>query len=179
MDLYYRSVGRGASFLLNVPPDRRGLLFENDVAALRGFGERLNSTFSHNLAAGAKVTASNVRGKSKAYRGENLIDGNLDTFWATDDAVTEAEVVADFRQPVSFNVVRLRENIRLGQRVDAFALDMWKDAAWEEFGNGTSIGACRLVKGTGTVASKRLRMRVTEASACPALSELGVFLDRG
>ena len=60
MDLYYRSVGRGGSLLLNVPPDRRGLLHENDVASLRDFGAMVRGTFRENLAAKAKVKASNV-----------------------------------------------------------------------------------------------------------------------
>jgi alpha-L-fucosidase len=179
MDLYYQSVGRGASFLLNVPPDRRGLLSENDVESLRGFGERLRTTFRENSAAGAKVSASNVRGKNKAFRAENLLDGNRQTYWSTDDAVTTADVVLDFRSPVMFNVVRLRENIRLGQRVDAFAIDSWKDGEWQEFGRGTSIGPCRLVRGKEMASTMRLRLRITAGSACPAMSELGIFADRG
>lgn len=175
MDLYYQSVGRGASFLLNVPPDRRGLLGENDVASLRALGERLRATFGENLAAGAKITASNVRGKNKAFRVENLLDGNPETYWATDDAIATAEAVLDFRSTVSFNVIRLRENIRLGQRVDACAVDIWKDGAWQEFGRATSIGPCRLVRAKETASTTRLRLRITESSACPALSELGAY----
>ena len=179
MELYYQSVGRGASFLLNVPPDRRGLPGENDAASLRGLGERLHATFEKNLAAGAKITASNVRGKSKAFRAENLLDGNPETYWATDDAVTTADVVAEFRRPVSFNVVRLREDIRLGQRVDACTIDVWKDGAWQEFGRASSIGPCRLVRAKEPASTTRLRLRITGSSACPAMSELGVFADRG
>lgn len=175
MDLYLRSVGRGASFLLNVPPDRRGLLGDNDVASLRVFGERLRATFATNLAAGAKVTASNVRGKSKAYRAENLTDENRETYWATDDGTTAADVVVDLRQAVSFHVVRLREEIRLGQRVDEFAVEYWKDGAWQEFARGTSIGPCRLLQRADGITTTQLRLRIISSSACPAISELGVF----
>jgi alpha-L-fucosidase len=178
MDLYYLSVGRGASFLLNVPPDRRGLLGENDVASLRAFGDRLRATFGTNLASGARITASNVRGKSNAYRAENLLDGDRATYWATDDAVKSADVLVEFRQPVPFNVVRLREEIRLGQRVDRFVIEVWKEGAWQEFGQGTSVGPCRLIKAKETVSASRLRMRIAGSSACPAISELAVLCDR-
>jgi alpha-L-fucosidase len=174
MDLYFESVGRGASFLLNVPPDRRGLLGDEDVTALRSFGGLLEKTFDRNLAAGAKVTASNVRGKSKAYRGENLLDGNRDTYWSTDDSLKAADIVLEFRQPVSFDVVRLRENLRLGQRVDAFAIDTWNDGNWKEFAKGTSIGSCRLLKST-MASTTRVKLRIIEAAACPAISEFGLF----
>ncbi len=179
MELYYQSVGRGASFLLNVPPDRRGLLAENDIASLRGFGERWRTTFGKNLAAGAKVTASNVRGQSKSFRAENLFDGNPATYWATDDGVTTAEIAVEFRRPVSLNVVRLREEIALGQRVDACIIDIWKEGAWQEFGRATSVGPCRLLRTREMASTTRLRLRITESSACPAISEFGVFADRG
>jgi alpha-L-fucosidase len=125
------------------------------------------------------VKASNVRGNAKEYRAEILLDGNRSTYWATEDAAKTADVVMEFKQPVEFNVVRLREAIRLGERVDAFAVDVWKDGAWVEAARGTSIGACRLVRLGQMVSSPRVRVRVIEASACPALSEAGVFADRG
>ena len=55
VDLYYQSVGRGCSLLLNVPPDRRGLLDDNDVASLARFGEVMAATFKVNLAADATL----------------------------------------------------------------------------------------------------------------------------
>jgi len=178
MDLYYASVGRGASFLLNVPPDRRGLLGDNDVASLRGFGDRMRATFNANLAAGARITASNVRGRNKAYRADNLVDGSRETYWATDDTETTADLVIDFPRPVSFNVIRLREAISLGQRVDSFEIDTWKDESWQNFGRGTSIGPCRLIKGQSQSVS-RMRVRISQASASLALSELAVLHDAG
>ena len=179
MDLYYKSVGRGASFLLNVPPDRRGLLGEADVAALRGFGVLRSSTFRKNLAAGAKARTSNVRGADAAFGPEKLLDGDRQTYWATDDATKTAEVVFETTRPLRFNVVRLRENIGLGQRVDSFAVDTWSDGAWREFCQGTSIGACRLIRARRPVTAARLRLRITAASACPAIREFGLFLQAG
>ena len=43
MQIYLNSVGHGATFNLNVPPDRRGLIHENDVESLRQFGEHLTA----------------------------------------------------------------------------------------------------------------------------------------
>jgi alpha-L-fucosidase len=52
LDLHLVSIGRGASFLLNVPPDRRGLLHESDTASLKAFGKLKQQIFGRNLAAG-------------------------------------------------------------------------------------------------------------------------------
>ena len=175
MDLYFQSVGRGGSLLLNVPPDRRGRLGENDVASLKGFGERMRATFSESLAKGAKATASNAR---PGFPAGNVLDGDGRTYWATDEAVKTAELEIRFPRETEFNVVRLREHIALGQRVDAFAIDYSKVGVWASFGNGTSIGPCRLICGGDPVRSDRIRVRITGAAACPALQEVGVFLYR-
>lgn len=50
LDIYYNSVGGNASFLLNVPPDKRGLIHENDLARLQELGAALRGTFKTNLA---------------------------------------------------------------------------------------------------------------------------------
>jgi alpha-L-fucosidase len=173
-ELYCVSTGHGASFLLNVPPDRRGLLHEADVASLAGFGQALRSSFAVNLAAPAKAKASNWRGQAAAYGAEHLLDGNASTYWATDDGVTTAEVVFDLPHAVSFDLIRLRERIELGQRVDKFGVDAWTAGAWREIGTGTSIGASRILRPAKTTA-QRVRLRITQAAAPPALTEFGLY----
>ena len=56
VNLYYKSVGRNSLLLLNIPPDRRGLLHENDVASLKDFRSILDETFKTNLALGKTPT---------------------------------------------------------------------------------------------------------------------------
>jgi alpha-L-fucosidase len=177
MDLYFASVGRGASFLLNLPPDRRGRIHETDVASLKEFRRRFDATFGRDLAAGAKVSASNVRGSDRHFTPRYATDGSRNTYWATDDAVTNAELVLEFPKPVTFSVARIREYLPLGQRIDAFALDAWKDGSWSEFAAGTSIGNCRLVRAQPLTTTK-VRLRVTRAAACPAIADFGLFLEK-
>ena len=174
MDLYFQSVGRGASFLLNLPPDTRGRIHERDVNSLLGFRQQWAATFGKDLARSGRAAANNVRGKSALFGAGNLLDGNRNTYWATDDGVTRAEVVVDFPRPVRFNVVGLREFLPLGQRVDAFALDAWRDGGWVECAAGSGIGSRRLIR-CGPVTTERLRLRITNAAACPALSEIAAY----
>jgi alpha-L-fucosidase len=176
VEIYYQSVGRGANFNLNLPPDRRGLIHENDVASLKEFRRILAATFAKDLARGAKLTASNVRGGAKQFAPKHLLDHKRDTYWATDDHVTTPELVLNLGQPKTFNVVELREHIPLGQRIDAFALDQWKDGQWVEFAKGTSIGNRRLVRGD-YITTDQVRLRITQAAACPALSELALYAE--
>lgn len=175
MDLYFKSVGRGASFLLNVPPDRRGQFSDADVQSLEKFGAMRNSMFAKNLARGAQVNASNVRGGNRKFDGGNLLDENRDTYWATDDGVTTPEVTLNFSAAVAFNVIRLREYIPFGQRVAAFVVEMEQNGRWTELTGGTSIGNCRLIRLASPATASKIRLRITDCPVCPALSEFALF----
>ena len=174
VDLYFQSVGRGASLLLNLPPDRRGRITDADVKSLREFRRRLDAIFSKNLAVGATVTASNVRGNDDEFAAQNLLAGQGKKYWSTDDNVTTPDVVFDLHRPVTFNIVSLREYLPLGQRIETFALDAWENGQWTEFAKGAGIGSHRLLRGE-LVTTDKVRLRITQSPVCPALAEVGLF----
>ena len=176
VDLYYSSIGRGASFLLNLPPDRRGHIHEHDATALREFRRIIDTTFTRNLGAGARVSADNWRGRDRRFAPANVLDGRRDTYWATDDDVRLPSLVLDLGQPTTFNVVRVREYLPLGQRLEAIKIDKWENAQWVEFAGATSVGNCRLIRGP-RITTTRVRLRVTQAPVCPAISEVGLFAE--
>jgi len=147
IDLYYQSVGRGANLLLNVPPNRDGLLSPEDIASLKAFGDYRRATFTTNLAAGAKVKRS---GSNFYY---------------------------DLRAEAAFDVIRIREDIRLGQRIDTFDVDAWIGGRWETVATATSIGPRRLIRLDHHVTARRVWLRVTGASASPVVAEVALFAD--
>lgn len=176
LDLYYQSVGRGADLDLGLAPNRDGQLDRHDVASLRAFGDLLRQIFSINLARGASFTASNIRGRdARLYGPSFLVDNDRYSYWATDDSVTKPQLLVDLGKPVIFNVIRLRENIKLGQRIDSFALEALEDGRWVSIGAGTSIGAGRLIRLQQNVVTSKVRLRIIGAGACVALSDLGLF----
>lgn len=176
LDIYYKSVGRGACLNLNLPPDRRGQIHPNDLASLREFRRILDATFARNLARGARLEASHVRPPAGRFGPAGLLDGDRATYWAVADGVTTPELIVDLRAPTAFNVVELREHLPLGQRIEAFALDQWKEGQWVEFAKGTSIGNRRLVRGDRLTTDK-VRLRITQAPVGPALAEFGLYLE--
>jgi alpha-L-fucosidase len=178
VNLYYQSAGRGATFLLNVPPTRDGVLAAEDMASLQSLGAYLRGTFAQNLAAKAKTDASHTRGNDKQYSAANLIDGRDDSYWATDDRVTSADVTFDLGRPAKIQVIRLREAIQFGQRIDSVTIERQQADGWQAVANATGIGARRLIRLDAPVIAQRLRLRVT-ASASPALREFAVFSEAG
>ncbi len=174
MQLYFESVGRGTNLLLNVPPNREGIIDPADVASLREWTEIRKKTFTTNLAHGALAASEQDRGGDVRFSASNVIDGRRDTYWSSEDDVFAPELVLTFSTPVTFNVIRLREFLPLGQRVDAFALDAWIDGRWQEFAAAEAIGSQRLLA-VGCVTTGRVRLRITKAAACPAISELALF----
>ena len=174
-ELYLQSVGRGATLHLNLPPDRRGLVHENDVAALRGFRRRLTAMLGVDLAAGASASSPQPRGESPDFAAANVVDGDPESFWAPADDAREAELTLDFPRAVTTNLLGLREYLPLGQRVDTFAVDAWEGGGWRELVRGEGIGQRRLLR-LPPVTTPRLRLRVTGPVA-PALTAVGLYFD--
>ncbi|HEY0273145.1 MAG TPA: alpha-L-fucosidase, partial [Chitinophaga sp.] len=175
LDIYYKSVGRGAGLDLGLSPNRHGQLHPNDVAALAAFGKILRQTFTVNLLKDATIKASNVRRQDAQFGTAFLTDANPYSYWATDDSIHEATLEADLGRPQVFDVVRLKENIQLGQRVEAFAVDAWENGQWRQIAAGTSIGAQRLLRLDHPVTAARVRFRFTRSPVCLAISDVGLF----
>ncbi len=174
-ETYLQSVGRGTAMNIGLAPDLRGLICDDDVKALEGFGKILSGTFKTNLAAGAKISPGNTRNNDPGYGPASLVDGNTDTYWATDDMVTQCGILFEFPDPVQFNVIRFREYLPLGQRIDGWAVENWTGSGWKELATGQSIGSCRIIE-TDPVWTSKIRFRVTHSPVCPVLSEFGLYL---
>ncbi len=174
-DLYCKSVGRGASFLLNVPPDREGRLSDPDVRSLADFGKALKSTFARNLAASAKVSASNVRGNANSYSARNLLATNEGSYWATDDTAVAPTAEIDLGGEKTFDLIRLREPIQLGQRVEGFSVDAWKEGAWSEVAKSTTIGSCRIVRLSQPITTHKVRIRINSCPTAVLLNGFGLY----
>lgn len=174
VDFYYQSVGRNATFLLNIPPDRRGLIHENDIQRLKEYSAVIKADFKTEVLSNAKVTADNFRANNNNYAPKNTIDGNKESYWATDDNVTKASVLFTFRKPTAFNRILLQEYIRLGQRVKAFTVEARVDGKWQTIANETTIGYKRILR-TPRVMATALRVNITDSKASIVISNIQAF----
>jgi alpha-L-fucosidase len=177
--IYFQSIGRGANLILNLPPDRRGRIADEDVKSLKEWRANLDTIFATNLADGATVKSDQTRGNDPAYAASNLLDSTGKTYWATDDTAMNPEAVIELPKPTTFNVIQLREYLPLGQRIDKFAIDSWTGKDWKEIATATSIGNRRLLETYDPVTTTKVRLRITKSAACPALWGFGLYKTRG
>lgn len=173
-DIYYNSIGRNASLLLNFPVDTRGLIHENDVKQVMKLAEKVKADFSDNLAQGTKATASNTRGNSRKYNPSNVTDENPETFWATDDNITSASLEISFDKPEVINRFLIQEEIRLGQRVKKFKLEASIEGNWKTIADETTIGRKRILR-FPAVETTKLRISIEDSKASPVISNVEVY----
>ena len=174
MDIYYHSIGRNATLLLNFPIMPNGLIHQKDEQAVLEFAKEKKKAFAANLTKGAKIETSNVRGKDQRFSGAKAIDQSKETYWTTDDDVKKAWLSMTFAKPVSLNRLLVQEYIRLGQRVKSFTVEALVNGQWKEVAKETTIGYKRILR-FATVTTTKLRLSITDAKSCPLISNIEIY----
>ena len=146
-NLYLNSVGHGGNLLLNVPPNRKGLIAPQDSAALMDFRKIREAAFKTNLFKSA-ITKNN----------KNEID-----------IATAA--------PVTINSIQLQEQIKFGQRVirfEIYAGDNQQDL--KKIASSTTIGRKKIIQ-FPSVTAKHFKVKITETKASPLMGAVaGYFI---
>jgi alpha-L-fucosidase len=176
VDYFYRSVGRNGVMLLNLSPDTRGLIPDDQLSSLRKMSHVIADTFARNLAAGAKLTADSSH---SANSPSLALDRNLDTWWEAAPGHTAAIVTLTLPARATFDVVSLQEAVaQRSQRIEFFVIETWDGSAWTApiaVEEQTTIGHKRLVRLSVPVTTDQLRIRITGSRLEPTLAEIGLF----
>ncbi len=173
LDTWYRSVGGNTVFLLNLTPDRRGLIPNKDANNLRRLGAIIKESFQTNLVDNANIKASNSAAENPV---KYAIDNDEYTCWKTTDNTENANIIIDLKKTESFNRLVLKEAIlHYGQRIEQFAFDIWSDNKWKEVANGTVVGY-KNIRRFPTVSASKVRIRILQSRVAPTLSHIGLYL---
>lgn len=155
-DIYERSVGGNAVFLLNVPPATDGKLAPRDVAAMADVGNRIRATYDTDLAAGFTTEAKGID------------SDNLETWWQPNGVSGSFEIKLPAAQTI--NRIVLQEAIgKVGQRVKSHAVDAWIDGDWQEISTAGVIGYKRIHR-TDDVTTDRFRVRILDSRNTPSIA---------
>jgi len=171
LDIYYSSVGRNAVLLLNLPPDPRGLIHENDIRSLFEMRRILDATFRRSMVSHARVTASD---EVAGHDGVNAVDGNPRTSWSPREGSAAPSLVLQLVRQEELDVIMLQEDIQHGQHVESFAVEGWVNQSWKELAKGTTIGYKRLLR-VPSVSASKVRLTIQASRGVPAIGEFGLF----
>ncbi len=175
LEIYFKSVGRNCTLLLNVPPTPAGRLAREDVRRLYAFRSALNAIFDDDLTAGAQASASNVRGNASQFDAAQVLDDDPSTYWAPDDSVETPTLTLDLGERRTFDVLEWQEPIQLGQRVAEYRVEVPTNGAWRTIHRGTTIGHKKLDRLPEPVSTRRVRIVISDARAVPLLSEVALY----
>ena len=169
--LWLKSVGRGANLILNVPPDRRGLINEHDSASLIKWRKLRDQYFSDNLATDAVcyLHSQNAKRKSK-----NLTDGNPNTYETINESGSQS-LELSFSDPNIFNCIVLREWQHQGQHCIQFHLEL-KNEKGENIRSieGNTIGHKRILTFPTTRASA-IVLEIKAQKSPTSLAEIELY----
>jgi alpha-L-fucosidase len=175
IEIWYGSIGRGANLLLNFPVDRRGIVHENDAAAVLELRAAVDSILQHDLAAGRPTMSDQTRGGDNAdFASAHATDGDSTTYWAAEDGADTATVEIELAKPSPVDHVVLREFIPLGQRIRQFSVQCRTVDGWTTVAKGTTVGNRRIVQFPAVMAN-RIRIVIEDARSSPTLAEIGVY----
>ena len=170
VEIYFHSVGRGTPLLLNIPPNQDGLFDAKDIERLYEFAAYRNELYKEDLALGAKVSGSAL---SADFACHYLTDGLKTSSWAS-DAGLPIQLELDLGSPKTFDVIELREDLKLGQRIAGFYVQVEVDGVWQEFGTGFTVGYKRLLRGS-LVEAQKVRVMITESQDLPVLTKISLY----
>ena len=140
-DLYLKSVGRGSNLLLNVPPDRRGLINESDSVALMAFKKLRDQNFSNNLLQDAKAFWEI---NEDAFLKDSISYHALDKKGYV-YGINQQGFTIQLAKATAVNCIVLREAIHLGQSIERFKIALFNNDQNVGEITGTTIGRRRIL----------------------------------
>ena len=147
VNIYYRSVGCNSVLLLNIPPDRRGLLHEVDVQRIKELSQYISKTFADN----------------------QVVNGN--SLWK---AEAGAAMEYTLKPGAMVNTFLIQEDIAQGQRVEDFLVETYSNGAWQYAAEGTTIGYKRLLRFSDCQPEK-IRVTIRGTRAVANISNVGMY----
>ncbi len=176
VNLYYQSVGRNANLLLNCPIALDGRIPKTDSLHLMQWHKYLQASFKKNVLLDAKAECKDSRA-GKRFALSHLTDGDLDTYWASQDGCTTPTITINLEEEKTMNILALNEYITLGQRVEQFKVSFLKDGSWlplpvEE--KQTTIGYKRLLR-FPRITTQSIKIEIIKAKACVCLSNIAAY----
>lgn len=171
LEIYYNSVGSNASLLLNVPPNKEGLISPKDAERLNQMGAYLKNAFSNCITNQAKLEVDFI---NDLYNIENIAFED-DKFYKGIDGQKTATIKVSFNEIKNIKHIVLKEEISLSQRIEKFCILAKINGSMQKIFDGTIIGSRKICK-IENVETNYLEIKILESRVCPTLNFLGIYI---
>ena len=166
-DIYFSTVGGNASLLLNVPPNRDGLIDKRNVEQLKSFTQLINAPFakeetlfaSNLISDGYKLAPESLFEDGEGYM---LLEG-------------EKGIQMIFESAIKLKAITLRENLSFSQRVEEFEIYASKGKGFRKIYSGTVIGSKKIVLFKKPVKATELLIIPTVSRGNPVLKDIRIY----
>lgn len=169
--IYFHSVGGNGTFLLNIPPNKEGLLAKEDVERLKELGEFLRKAFKRNLVEEAVLAVDSYK---EGFEIENVREPGYGKYFSTREGITSCTIGIEFEEETVIHYLILQENIEMSQRIEGFSVWAETDGNLREVYRGKVVGYKHIAQLKG-IRTKFLQIKIHDARVCPTVAFLGVF----
>ena len=163
-DIYFKTVGGNASLLLNVPPNKDGLIDKREIRTLQKFTSLINEPF---------------RSEIKDFRLTLIADDETERAYPENGSCTfrddESIVKISFEKSQKVSTVVIREDLRFSQRVESFSVFAKENGGYTEVGKGTVIGSKKIVRLNKKVQTDEILFAVTGTRGNPVIRDIAFY----
>lgn len=165
-DIYKESVGGNATFLLNLPPTKEGLIHSNDQAVLKGLGNKIRQ-FKEQL----QNTTSTVTVSSGVATEVTTYKANDDykQYWQAEEVDVLPWLVLEFTQEQQVNGIVIREAITHGQRCETIDVYYRQQGQWSKISECGAVGYQKIIE-FPTIQTDAIKLSFRQYRGKPAIS---------
>lgn len=172
LDIYYNSVGNNATLLLNIPPNKQGLIDKKDAEVLKQMGDYLKHTFKQNIVCNAKIDIDFIDDSTNIY---NITKEDDDKFYKGIDNNEKATITFNFDNTQNIKTVVLKEHLPLSQRIEQFEIYAKIDDNFVKVFDGNVVGSRKICK-LNNVNTNCLQIKILKSRVCPTLNFVGIYI---
>jgi len=172
------------NFILNVAPNRDGLIDNNALASLKKIGELWKNTgpeaklpvldapiISHNL---AKHQQSNSSWSDDMNIMDFANDDDFTTSWISNTTVTQPWYEIDFDKETSFNAIAITED---KPNISKYVLEYYLNGSWKPVFDGENNKRVKINRFDKVIGTK-IRMRILKSDHVASVAEFGVYEEK-
>lgn len=172
LKLWFTSVGSNAGLLLNVPPNKDGLLSEADIQSITDFNKMLDESLENNLAEKASVEVNSAA--EEEYSGRNVLNNDDNSFYTPKPECSTPEMIFTFDEKIEFNTFILSEMIEFGHKIRGFEISARVDNEWKTLCKGECVGY-KCTEHFDVISTDAVKLKITDAVSAPQIRFFGLY----